>query len=248
MAYEMNYPLEIQSSRSERATFIRRTYAHLAGAILALIAIEAFIFGVVRPLVGYHTFDSAIFGLFYNRGGSLLLMVAFIGVSFLAHYWAFNGGSQALQYAGLSLYVLLQAFIFLPLLCIAMFYISPDPTRPDFSVIAQAGILTMCLFAGLTATVFLTGKDFSFLGPILAIGFFVALGTIVCAICFGFTLGLWFSLAMIVLAAGAILYDTSNILYKFRMDQHVAAALSLFASVAMLFYYVLVALLQSQRR
>jgi FtsH-binding integral membrane protein len=105
----------------------------------------------------------------------------------------------------------------------------------------------MCLFAGLTSVVFFTGKDFSFLGPIIAIASFVALGFIVCAIIFGFSLGLLFSLAMIVLAGGSILYNTSNVLHRFRMDQHVAAALSLFASVALLFYYVLLALIQSRR-
>ena len=40
MGYEMNYPLPIEASRSERAGFIRRTYAHLAGAILAFVAIQ----------------------------------------------------------------------------------------------------------------------------------------------------------------------------------------------------------------
>jgi FtsH-binding integral membrane protein len=97
--------------------------------------------------------------------------------------------------------------------------------------------------------VFITRKDFSFLGPIIAIAGIIALGVIICAVFFGgFTLGLWFSIAMIVLAAAAILYDTSNILHHYRMDQHVAAALNLFASVAMLFYYVLLALMQSRDR
>ena len=80
-----------------------------------------------------------------------------------------------------------------------------------------------------------------------AIASFLALGFIICAMIFGFSLGLVFSLAMVVLASAAILYDTSNILHKFRMDQHVAASLSLFASVAMLFYYILLALMQSRR-
>jgi FtsH-binding integral membrane protein len=73
------------------------------------------------------------------------------------------------------------------------------------------------------------------------------MGVILCAMLFGFSLGLWFSLAMIVLAAGAILYNTSNVLLHYRLDQHVAASLSLFASVALLFWYVLLALMQSRR-
>ena len=48
-----------------------------------------------------------------------------------------------------------------------------------------------------------------------------------------------FSAAMIVFACGWILYDTSNVLHHYRIGQHVAASLALFASVALLFWYVL---------
>jgi len=248
MGYEMSSAFPIESSRSERAAFIRRTYAHLAGAILAFVGIEALIFGVIRPSV--EGFDQMFFGLLFGTPYSwLVVMLAFIGISYLANYWAFNGGSPALQYAGLSLYVVAEAIIFVPLLYVAIFYTNRlEGGAADFTLVGQAGILTLSLFAGLTSVVFFTGKDFSFLGPILSIAGFIALGVIVCAIVFGgFTLGLWFSLAMIVLAAGSILYNTSNVLHRFRMDQHVAAALSLFASIALLFYYVLLALIQSRR-
>jgi FtsH-binding integral membrane protein len=249
MGYQMAYPLAIEADRSERAAFIRRTYAHLACAVLGFIALETAIFAGLRPMVGIPEFDAALFGILRAPFMPILIMVAFIGVSYLANYWAFNGGSAAVQYAGLSLYVVAEALIFVPILYIAMFYI---PTRDgvrgtNFDIVGQAGILTLCLFAGLTATVFFSGKDFSFLGPILGMAFFISLGVIVCAWIFGFSLGLWFSLAMIVLAAGSILYNTSNVIHRFRLDQHVAASLSLFASVALLFYYVLLALMQSRR-
>ena len=55
----------------------------------------------------------------------------------------------------------------------------------------------------------------------------------------GSTLGLWFSGLMVMLASGYILYDTSNVMLHYRTDQHVAASLALFASVALLFWYVL---------
>jgi FtsH-binding integral membrane protein len=250
MRYEMA-PLAIESDRSERAAFIRRTYAHLAGAILAFIAIETLIFGALIPHVD--GFERALIGALAHPYSWLIVMVAFIGVSYLANYWAFNGGSPGLQYAGLGLYVVAEALIFVPLLYVAIIVlprVSGD-ANAGMNIVGQAGILTLCLFAGLTSVVFLTGKDFSFLGPIISIASFVALGVILCAILFPgglFSLGLWFSVAMIVLAAASILYSTSNIAYKFRTDQHVAAALSLFASVALLFYYVLLALMQAQRR
>lgn len=70
-------------------------------------------------------------------------------------------------------------------------------------------------------------------------GGFAALGLIAVAILFGFNLGPIFTYAMIALACGYILYDTSNVLHHYRIGQHVAAALALFASVALLFWYIL---------
>lgn len=238
MRYEMA-PLAIETDRSERAAFIRRTYMHLAGAIGVFVALEAVIFGLLRPGL-----DEIMMTYLQSRGSHLIVILAFVGVSYLANYWAFRGGSPALQYAGLGLYIVAEAIIFVPVLYVAIVYMQ------DYALIAQAGVLTLCMLAGLTAVVFFTGKDFSFLRPILMIASFVALGIILCAMLFPgslFTLGLWFSVAMIVLASGSILYNTSNVMLHFRTDQHVAASLSLFASVAMLFYYILLALMQGRR-
>jgi FtsH-binding integral membrane protein len=106
-------------------------------------------------------------------------------------------------------------------------------------VIVKAGVVTLGLFLGLTSVVFLTRRDFSFLGPILMVGGFVALGFIASGLIFGFSLGSVFAFVMVAFAGAAILYDTSNILHRYRTDQHVAASLSLFASVALLFWYIL---------
>ncbi|MDP7347421.1 MAG: Bax inhibitor-1 family protein, partial [Phycisphaeraceae bacterium] len=135
-----------------------------------------------------------------------------------------------LQYAGLSLYVVAQAIIFVPLIYIGLQY---------NGVIETAALITVLLFFGLTFVVFLTRKDFSFLRGILIFAGIAALGLIVCSIIFGFSLGLVFSVVMVSLACGYILYDTSNVLHHYRIGQHVAAALALFASVALLFWYVL---------
>ena len=45
--------------------------------------------------------------------------------------------------------------------------------------------------------------------------------------------------AMVLLAAGSILYTTSNVLRHYRPDQYVAASLALFSGVALMFYYIL---------
>jgi FtsH-binding integral membrane protein len=117
----------------------------------------------------------------------------------------------------------------------------------DPTVLPTAALITGLLFAGLTVVAFTTGADFSFLRGVLVIGFFVALGLIVASIIFGFQLGVIFAVAMVGLAAVAILYSTSNVLHYYRTDQHVAAALSLFAAVALMFYYVLWILLSLRR-
>lgn len=73
----------------------------------------------------------------------------------------------------------------------------------------------------------------------LTVGAFVALGFILCSILFGFSLGLIFAAVMVVFAAGSVLYTTSNILHHYSPNQHVAASLALFSSVALLFFYIL---------
>jgi FtsH-binding integral membrane protein len=207
-----------------RAAFIRRTYAHLAGAVLLFVVLETLLLSwsgagalAAKMTTGYNW---------------LIVLGAFMGVSYLADRWALGSTSRGLQYAALGLFIVAQAVIFLPLLYIAAFYSSPD-------VIPTAGIITGLLFLGLTVTAFTTRKDFSFLRGALMMGFFVALGIVVCSIFMGFSLGLVFSGAMVLLAGGSVLYTTSNIIHHYREDQHVAASLALFAGVALLFWYVL---------
>src|SRR5205807_9319950 len=50
----------------------------------------------------------------------------------------------------------------------------------------------------------------------------------------------------VALASGYVIYQTSNVIHQYRTDQHVAAALGLFAAVALLFWYILQILLRSE--
>src|SRR5262249_51941724 len=151
----------------------------------------------------------------------------FMAVGWIAERWARSAQSTAVQYAGLGLYVVAEAIIFVPLLTIAQRYGGPD-------IIPNAGLITGVVFAGLTGTVFLTKKDFSWMRQGLMMAAFAALGLIVASLLFGFTLGTVFSVAMVVLAAGYILYYTSNVLHHYPVGAHVAAALALFSAVALL--------------
>ncbi|OVE76226.1 permease [bacterium E08(2017)] len=218
-----------------RAEFIRKTYSHLGGAILAFIGLEYIL------LTQTNIAQSLAQLVVSSQFGWLGFLGAFILAGWLARGAASNVGSVGAQYFGLALYVVAETIIFAPILFIATAFFEP-------SVLANAATLTIVLFLGLTLTVFLTRKDFSFLRSILAISGMIAFGLIVCSIIFGFTLGLVFSVVMVVIAAGAILYDTSKVLYHYRTDQHVAASLELFASIALLFWYILRILMSLSRR
>ena len=209
----------------DRAKFIRKTYTLLAAAILAFVAAEFAIFST-----GYA--DEIAVTMLGGPFSWLIVLGAFMGISFLANWWANSQTSSAMQYLGLGLYIIAEAVIFVPMIFIAATY-------SDASVIPKAGIVTLGLFLGITATVFITRTDFSFLGPILAIGGFAAMGFIVASLIFGFSLGSVFAFVMVAFAGTAILYNTSNVLHQYHTSQHVAASLTLFASIALLFWYIL---------
>lgn len=215
-----------------RAAFIMKTYVHLVGAVLAFVAIETGLFmsGLAARIVPY----------MYGRTSWLIVLGAFIAVSWIADRWARSATSKPMQYMGLGLYVVAEAVIFLPLMAIALQY-------PMYDVLGPAAVTTAIVFGGLTGVVFLTRKDFSFLRGILGVAALAALGVIVCSLLFGFNLGILFSGAMVLLAAGYILYYTSNVLHHYRTDQYVAAALALFSAVALLFWYILRIFLSSRR-
>jgi FtsH-binding integral membrane protein len=211
-----------QASAEARSTFIWRTYGHVALAILGFAGIESYLFssGLAERIA------VAMFGFNW-----LLILGAFMLVGMAASHVAHRVDSKPLQYAALAAFVAAQAIIFVPLLYVAM------ATAP--AVIESAAGVTLLGVAGLTAVVFMTKKDFSFLRGILMWGGILALVAIASAVLFGFELGTWFSVAMIGFAGGAVLYDTSNVLHHFPEDRYVAAALQLFASIALMFWYVL---------
>ncbi len=205
-----------------RDRFLVRTYNTLFIAILAFAGIEIGLFmsGLALPIA------KALLGTSW-----FLVLGAFMVVGWLATRAAHTAESKVAQFAALAAYVVMEAIIFVPLLYIANQY-APG-------VISSAGMITIAGFAGLTGIAFWTRKDFSFLGGLLKWGGILALVAIGASMIFGFQLGVFFSVAMVGLAGAAILYDTSKILRDFPEDRYVGAALQLFASVALMFWYVL---------
>jgi FtsH-binding integral membrane protein len=224
-----------EAPAADRATFIKKTYLHLIGALLALTGIEFIIFAVVPQetlagLVGWAT----------SGWMWLLVLGAFMGVSILAGNLANSGQSEGVQYAGLGLYVVAQSLILVPLLFIAANFF------PDTNIIGTAVLVTLLMVGALTAFVFITGADFSFLRGFLMVAGFAAIGLIVASILFGFSLGIIFVVAMLIVLCGFVLYETSNVLHHYPVGSHVAASLALFASVATMFWYVLQLLMHLQ--
>ncbi|MEM7477087.1 MAG: Bax inhibitor-1 family protein [Planctomycetota bacterium] len=220
-----NYVAEV-AERSERVAFIQRTYLHLGAAIIALVILECMLFS----MIGSDAILQALAPIL--RGwGWLVFLGGFMVVSTVADYWARNSTSKGMQYAGLSLYVVAEAVLLLPLLAFA--------NKMDGNIAINAGIITAIVFGGLTAMVFITGTDFSGLGKFLWVGSLAAFAVIAAGFVMGFSLGIFFCGAMVLLASGYILYQTSGVMRHYQTDQHVAASLALFASVALLFWYVL---------
>ena len=226
---QMNMPYQgmvaAQAGTNERLSFIKRTYLHLFGAILVFTLIETALFSSgVADRIG----PSLVGG-----SGMLIVFVLFIGASWFANRWAMNGASPALQYAGLGVFIIAQSIIFLPLLYVAVHY------GGGIDTIGAAGSVTVVLCGLTTLFVLITKKDFSFMGWGLMLCSGAAFIAIILGLIFGWQMGGWFSALMIVLGLGYLLYETSNILYRYRTDQHVAASLALFSSVMLVFFYVL---------
>ncbi|MGA0133732.1 MAG: Bax inhibitor-1/YccA family protein [Opitutales bacterium] len=231
--YESNPFIVADAPVAARAAFYRRTYGLVAASLVAfaLTLFAMFATGVAQSVM------NGLGSMLGSLGGwsMLLIMLAFWGASTVAQSLAFNRASRGSQYLGLGLYVLLEALIFIPIIA----YTAAVTKGNAGEILVPACLITGVLAAGLTAAVFMSSTDFSFLRTAIVIASFCALGAIVVSMIAGWTLGSWFSIAMIVLMASVILYQTHEIKNTLETDQHVAAAFVLFSSFVTLLFYVI---------
>lgn len=226
MQEQVNYLAPVaEDSVENRSEFIWKTYAHVVGAILTFAAIEVYLFqsGIAQRIAAP------------MLGNWLMVLGAFMLASWGATRAAHRAKSTAAQYGALAFFIVVEAIIFAPLLFVA------DSKAPG--VIDTAAGITIMGSVALIATAMITRKDFSFLRGILVFGGFLVLGFIVISVLMGYQPGSWFSLGMIGFAGAAVLYDTSNIMFHYPKDRHVAAAMALFASIALMFWYILMFLM-----
>jgi hypothetical protein len=210
-----------------RSEFLSRVYQHLLAAVVAFVAFEAFLInlGIARE----------IYELVSGGGGRWLIVLGgFMVVNWLATNAAHDILNPSRQYAGLFGMAAGEALIFAPFL----HYVFEVEGGGTTTVLAAA-VITAIGFAGLSVVALVTRADLSFLRPILLWTGVCALVLIIGALLFGFELGVWFSVAMIALAGGSILYQTQTIMRRYPAEAYVGAAVQLFASVMLLFWYVL---------
>lgn len=222
MNENVNYMAPVSElSVEDRSAFIWKCYAHVVGAILSFVVIEAYLLttGVALKLA------------IMMQGSPFLVLGAFMLVSWGATHLAHKLTSKPAQYAAFGALVGIWSLLFAPMLYMA--------EATAHGTIDSAAGVTLLGTIGLIATAMITRKDFSFLRGLLVWGFMLAIVAIIGSLIFGFNLGTWFSVAMIGFAGAAVLYDTSNIMHHYPQDRYVAASMQLFASIAMMFWYIL---------
>ncbi len=226
MVSPTNYiPVASRDDRT-RGDFIVQVYRHLFGALAAFVAFETLLFttGVAGSMYDF---------LAGSRGGWLLIFGGFMIVSWMATTAAHDVTNPSRQYAGLFGIALAQALIFAPFLYL-MFNVQGGK-----ATVGAAAVITGLGFTALSGVAYTTRRDLSFLRPLVGWGMVCGLLLIVAAVLFGLELGIWFSVAMIAVAGASILYQTQAVMRDYPSEAYVGAAVQLFASMMLMFWYVL---------
>lgn len=226
-ATPLGHPAVVTFDDGVRATFIGRVYQHLFAAVVAFVAFETLLINLGAA--------EAMYDFLSERSGAWLLVLgAFMVANWLLSSAAHDLFDPARQYLGLFGMAAAEAVIFAPFLWF-VFNVQGDGATS----VGIAAVITGVGFAGLTAVALTTSRDLSFLRPMVLWGGVCALLLIFGAVVFGFELGVWFSVAMIAVAGGSILYQTQQIVRQYPPEAYVGAAVQLFGAVMLLFWYVL---------
>jgi len=214
-------PVALQDAQV-RADFMRRVYTRLVAGVAAFVLIETWLFtsGLAVAITEF------VFSTSW-----LLILGGFMVVSWLANAVALRATTPGSQWGGYLLLVAANALIFAPMLVLAELQVP--------GTVAQAGQYAVGGFIILSVVAHRSARDFTWLGAALRWFGILALVAIVLAVFTGFALGTWFSLAMIGFAGAAILYETQVILRETPPGRETVAAMALFSSLALLFWYVL---------
>jgi modulator of FtsH protease len=206
-----------EASLAERLGFIRKVYALFFAA--TLFAIGGVLLGFAYPPLMVYALEHPFIMLFAMIGGVM-------GATALRH-------KRGINLAALFGFTTLTGVIISPL--IALVYVN-NPAS-----ILQAGVLTVGIFGGLTAYVFISNKDFSFMRGMLVTGLIVVILAGLLNVLIVGSSALYFATAVasLLLFSGFVLYDTSNIIRRYPTNEYVAGALSLYLDAFNIFLALL---------
>ncbi|MFL6337028.1 MAG: Bax inhibitor-1 family protein [Pyrinomonadaceae bacterium] len=206
-----------RASVEERMGFVRKVYALFFAATLFAIAGVGvgFVFPPVMLAIIAHPWFALIALLGGVMGAQAVRLVPGVNLLALFAFTTFTG-----------------VFIS-PLIAI---YTQMNPAS-----VWQAGLLTVGIFGGLTAYVFVSKKDFSFLRGLMWTGLIVVIlaGLLNVFIVGSSALAFAISCAALLLFSGFVLYDTSNIIRRYPVNEYVAGALSLYLDAFNIFLALL---------
>lgn len=214
-----------EASLSERLAFIRKVYSLFFASIL---------FAIGGVMIGFMNPDLMI-AVVENRLIVLLLLIG--GVI----------GAQAVRHVkGVNL-VAFFAFTTMTGVIISPLLFWASQVNP--ASIFQAGVLTVGIFGGLTAYVFITKKDFSFMRGMLTVGLIIIVLASLTNVFFVGSFGLQFAVAIgaLLLFSGFVLYDTSNIIRRYPTNEYIAGAMDLYLDAFNIFL-ALIRILNAGRR
>lgn len=226
----------IDAAVDSRMAFVRRTYAHL---LAELVGVAAVVWLALRtPALA----DLAI-GLMVRWYVPLL---ALFGISLVTRKMLEGHRSIGVQYAAAAVWVFFFGLFITPLAMVA------KHLTGSYAVLGEAAILTGCAFTGLTAYVFFTRKDFSFMRGALWMGSLLLLGVGIVAMAFGGGFGggggsIAYSAFGVLLMGGWVLHDTSKVLHHRHVGEHVAASVDLLVDFVYMFIHIASILLNSRR-
>ncbi|MBC7532205.1 MAG: US12 family protein [Oligoflexus sp.] len=216
------YPT-IQAEESAKSRFIKKTYFHLAAAIATFALLETFFFstGIAQSILDV-----------MSHMNPAIILIALVLINLFASKKAHTSRAKAGQYIGLGAYILAEAIIFVPLIAMSLM-------RGGTDLLATAALATGIGVVGITLLALSYDTDWSVLDMGLRVAGLSAFALIVCSCLFGFTLGTLFTVVMLAFSAVAILRQTGATLHQYGEEQYIAASLGLFASIMLLFWYVL---------
>jgi FtsH-binding integral membrane protein len=172
--------------------------------------------------------------------GNRIVMYAAFGVLFIATLGASAVSKvRVLNVAALMGVALLMGIELAPMAFVSQYYAGVGDTM-SANPIRDTMVMVLSVFAGITGYIFITRKDFSWMGSILSMGVMVVFGA--CILSFVFHTEV-FSLAVAsvgaLLSIGMLLYVTSYIFRNSEMDDAVGDALALLVQLRNLFMFLL---------